>query len=134
MIKRQFRHMLLFMLFPDEFGRMFSAGDRKSITRKFSNLETGDIKKMSALEIDQEISKISKRLKHEHGVERVDWYSSPFREMWKGKAEEAAIGGLVSSSQKNVEDYSGKKREARNIIYYGPPGTGKTLQDESTAS
>lgn len=126
--KRQFRHMLLFMLFPDEFGRMFSAGDRKSITRKFSNLETGDIKKMSALEIDQEISKISKRLKHEHGVERVDWYSSPFREMWKGKAEEAAIGGLVSSSQKNVEDYSGKKREARNIIYYGPPGTGKTYR------
>ena len=126
--KRQFRHMLLFMLFPNEFERIFSAGDRKDIIRKFYNLETADIKKMSALEIDQEISKIRKRLEHEHGVERVDWYSSPFLEMWNGEVEEPVIEDLVSSSQKNVEDYSGKKREARNIIYYGPPGTGKTYR------
>jgi 5-methylcytosine-specific restriction protein B len=70
--KRQFRHMLLFMLFPSEFGRIFSAGDRRGVVQKFRNLEPAEIKKMSALEIDQEISKTTEELKYEHGVTRID--------------------------------------------------------------
>ena len=110
---RQFRHMLLFMLFPSEFGRIFSAGDRRSVVQRFSDLKSVEIKKMSAFEIDQEISKITKKLEHEHGATKVDFYTSPFREIWK---------------EEKVELDVRKKRKARNIIYYGPPGTGKTYK------
>ena len=34
---RQFRHMLLFLLFPDDFERIFGQGDRRLIARVFSN-------------------------------------------------------------------------------------------------
>src|SRR5450631_3541509 len=35
---RQFRHMLLYLLFPDDFERIFSAGDRKTIAGHFAGL------------------------------------------------------------------------------------------------
>ena len=136
--KRQFRHMLLFMLFPNEFGRIFSAGDRGGVLQKFRGLKPADIKKMSAFEIDQEISKIRKELEYEHGVARVDWYSSPFWEMWKGDGVKTVKEASISSVQENAADYAGEEREVRNIVYYGPPGTGKTyrlnqLRDEYEA-
>lgn len=136
--KRQLRHMLLFMLFPNEFGRIFSAGDRSDVLQNFRHLKPADIKKMSAFEIDQEISKIRKGLEHEYGVARVDWYSSPFQEMWKGDGVKTVKETSISSVQENTAEYARKEGEARNIIYYGPPGTGKTyklnqLRDEYEA-
>jgi 5-methylcytosine-specific restriction protein B len=45
---RQFRHMILYVLFPDHFERVFSAGDRKSILERFAGLPVSKANKMAA--------------------------------------------------------------------------------------
>ena len=49
---RQFRHILLFILFPDHFERIFSGKERKNIVRCFH--PTINVNKLSALKIDRE--------------------------------------------------------------------------------
>lgn len=40
---RQFRHMLLFLLFPDDFERIFGKNDRKTIVRHYSKRERREV-------------------------------------------------------------------------------------------
>ncbi len=44
---RQLRHMLLYLLFPDDFERIFSSGDRKSVAKQFTGLSGAQINELS---------------------------------------------------------------------------------------
>src|SRR3989344_327151 len=46
---RQFRHMLLFLLFPDDFERIFGQRDRKAVVRAFSGLDARAINALDAV-------------------------------------------------------------------------------------
>lgn len=122
----QFRHMFLFLLFPDEFERVFSASDRKAIATAFNpNLQ--DVEEMSQCDLDKLLLETRQKQEREKG-QPIDWYDEEMEPKWK-KGVKVSEGGR---DYEDDSDFPGNHLEiidsdmAKNIIFYGPPGTGKT--------
>ena len=85
--RRQFRHALLFLLFPDVFEPILSIRHKKAIVKAFAD-EIGkpsDINSMSLIDLDRALPEIRERLRDEHGGQGVHFfYESPIRELWQG--------------------------------------------------
>ena len=80
---RQFRHMILFLLFPDNFERIFGGTDRRKIVAAFSGKPKVQINALSALEIDKELEVIRQRQEQTFGTTELDFYWPPLRNLWK---------------------------------------------------
>ena len=77
---RALRHMILFLLFPENFERIFSKKDRENIVSKFTKEPVG---KLSVLEMDRHIFNIRQREEKEHGTTELDFYHDPMKKKWK---------------------------------------------------
>ena len=106
---RQSRHMILFLLFPDNFERIFSAQDREKIVSKFKGEAD---QKLSAVKIDRLLLEIRREKEKEHGTSELDFYNPPLNELWSNSPP----------SPKPTPE------KTENLILYGPPGTGKTYR------
>jgi 5-methylcytosine-specific restriction protein B len=82
---RQFRHMLLFLLFPDNFERIFGQLDRKTVVRHYSTRDKSGLRGMDPLQLDHELYAIRKRLEDERGTHELDYYIPPLRDEWKNE-------------------------------------------------
>lgn len=80
---RQLRHMLLFMLFPDEFERIFGQSDRRAVAKTFSGKEPREINKLDPVDLDRLLRDIRKKLEDEYGTNELDYYVPPLRNRWK---------------------------------------------------
>ena len=80
---RQLRNMVLFLLFPDEFERTFGGSDRRKIIKTFSGKPEAYVKKLSALEIDQNLRQIRQQKEEEYGTHELDFYAPPLVSLWK---------------------------------------------------
>ena len=83
---RQLRHMILFLLFPDDFERIFGGTDRRAVIVAFTGKTKATVRKYSALEVDRELSAIRKKQEEDFGTDQLDFYVPPLREQWKDKA------------------------------------------------
>ena len=84
--RRQFRHALLFLLFPDEFESIVSLHHKKNIVKAFHG-ETGktpDVARMSLIELDRALLAVRGRFQDEHPGEERHFYESPLMERWQG--------------------------------------------------
>lgn len=79
---RQFRHMILFLLFPDDFERIFGRTDRLVIATAFSGLSRRIIHGQSAWELDRTLKKIRTELEAKEGTDQLDYYIPPLRARW----------------------------------------------------
>ncbi|MCP4686715.1 MAG: EVE domain-containing protein [Desulfobacterales bacterium] len=86
---RQFRHMLLYLLFPDHFERIFSGADRRKIVTTFGKERPARVNAMSHLEIDKELAAIRLEQEKTYGLLDLDFYEPPLRDLW-GEAKNAA--------------------------------------------
>ncbi len=77
---RQFRHMILFLLFPDDFERIFGGTDRRLIAKTFLGKK---VKGLSALQIDHLLSDIRREQEAQFGSGELDFYVPPLRGLWK---------------------------------------------------
>tara|TARA_R110002167_G_scaffold51814_3_gene149932 strand:- start:1784 stop:4405 length:2622 start_codon:yes stop_codon:yes gene_type:complete len=82
---RQLRHMLLFMLFPDTFERIFGGTDRKAISVFFTDKTKSQINRLSALELDRQLSQIRQEQEAELGSKELDFYVPPLSEQWRDR-------------------------------------------------
>ena len=80
---RQLRHMVLFLLFPDDFERIFGSLDRKAVARVFGNLSATEVNNMRAVELDHALRGIRKALEEEYGTKELDYYEPPLSELWQ---------------------------------------------------
>ncbi len=87
---RQLRHVLLFLLFPEQFERIATASHKRTIVRVFrsewgQDPEVPDYSDRIAL--DREVLKIRERLEEEYGdeVKPLDFYLQPLRDLWREK-------------------------------------------------
>ena len=84
--QHQFRHALLFLLFPDTFEAVMSQGHKREIIKAcHSNAdEPSDVDRMSLVDLDKALLEVRKQLQKEYPGQEVHFYKSPFREKWKG--------------------------------------------------
>ena len=124
--ERQFRLMLLHMLFPNEFERVFSYTQRRKIVKAF---QKGPVtNNPTPLETDKLLYQIREDLEQKYGSE-IDFFESPVYEMWnKSSTEPAGVAEEQSPAPIITDTTTEMPAEAVNRIYYGPPGTGKTYQ------
>ena len=87
--ERQLRHMLLYLLFPDDFDRVFGGSDRRKIVSAFSTLSAGEIRRLSALDLCKRLREIRREQEEKHQGVAIDFYQSPILDVWRSPAEQA---------------------------------------------
>lgn len=114
---RQVRHMLLHLLFPDDFERIASGNHKRRVIRAFSGLVTTepDNDDREILAIRQELQKLLPK-------KSLDFYRSPLVEAWYDESEGATDAAPLEIIQ-----------HKKQIVLYGPPGTGKTFRAKKLA-
>jgi 5-methylcytosine-specific restriction enzyme B len=80
---RQLRHMILYLLFPDEFERIFGKTDRRAVLRYYSGRSNSEINKLTPDAVDRELRSIRTRLEQQHGTTQLDYYVEPLRDEWR---------------------------------------------------
>ena len=80
---RQFRHMFLFLLFPDRFERIFGGRDRKTIVSMALDIPQAKVNKLSVFEIDERLAIIRKEQEKIYNTENLDFYLPPMEDLWR---------------------------------------------------
>jgi 5-methylcytosine-specific restriction enzyme B len=116
---RQFRHMILYVLFPDDFERVFSAGDRKSIAERFVGLPLSKANKMMAVDIDKLLRQTRTDLEQKYKTTELDYYRSPLKELWQHdwKTLEASLSVQHVRQAIAEIDKEGVSVDARSSTY-----------------
>ncbi len=122
--KRQFRHMILYLFYPEEQERIFGGGHRQSLLETFLNITPSQFRRMSSFDIDNRLLEIRTKFEKEYDTKELDYYVEPLKSRWnfnnapKVADNKAGYGNKDKTMTKNVTSL--------NQILYGPPGTGKT--------
>ena len=82
---RMFRHVLLFLLFPDEYEPAISSDHKKMIVERLREGRAPE----RAVEVDQAILEIRRRLEQVAPDHEVHFFHQPFVEFWQRKKAEA---------------------------------------------
>lgn len=83
---RGLRHMILFLLFPDSYERIATAGHKNTIVSTLNNLADesmvpdGD---SPGVVIDRKLLSIRNALEQKYPSQELDFYRPPIREMWQ---------------------------------------------------
>lgn len=80
---RQLRHMLLFLLFPDSFERIFGRNDRRAVAQTFGGVSSQVINTMNPVELDKTLLRIRGELESKYGKAELDYYEPPLDGLWK---------------------------------------------------
>ena len=120
--KYQFRYMLQHLLFPDNFERIFVTSLREQIVQHYQDKLQNDVKKLSVIAIDYELSDIRTKLETKYPGELIDFFVEPIQSQWKSPK-------LPPDSPD--DEFEKDQRNPKNVIYFGPPGTGKTYKINS---
>ena len=88
---RQFRHILLFLLFPDYYERIASRRQKKEIVATFEALPGFSEQKAAVLEdmdspqvaLDKRLLSIRQILEQRFPGKEIDFYHSPVKELWQ---------------------------------------------------
>ena len=75
--------MLVFLLFPDSFERIFGGGDRAEVVLAFGGVDRATLNGMTPLAIDRKLQEARVRLEQECGTKDLDYYQSPLSARWE---------------------------------------------------
>jgi len=136
--ERQFRHMLRYLLCPDNVERMSSNSDRRRVLVGFGVASKREMKSWTDRQFDEAMLSLRRKLESELGRTDLDFYLPPLVERWRTDDAEQDIddngsaGGVADSAGESTtyrlppvsRDPDGTPPQ--NQILFGPPGTGKT--------
>jgi 5-methylcytosine-specific restriction protein B len=124
---RQLKHILPFLLFPDDFERIASPGDIRRILASLGGIGRDQLKGMSKVEQDRALLRL--RQQFEQGsAEEIDFYQPTLKQTWapsEPESDEQVISEEPAEQQDGLTAYS---TLPLNLVLYGPPGTGKTYK------
>ena len=110
--ERQFRHILLFLLFPEHYEPIASIQHKKKLVGALEQQAPAQVVSESKrLALDQRIYAIRRRLETEHARE-VSFYESPFRELWLESAERNAASSPSDTDEDRVRWFREKFGDA----------------------
>lgn len=108
----QLRHILLYLLFPDDYERIASEGHKGRIREAFGEIIEGEAPENT----DDYLKVIRLKLQQFLPGQDLDFYWEPLRACWYTDSEGEAVTPLQAL------------RIKKQVVLYGPPGTGKTYQ------
>lgn len=102
---RQFRHVLLYLLFPDQFEPIVVSNHKKEILTAFRNDQDSfsNIKSMGLIDLDQALLSVRKRLQSEHGEKEIHYYLPPWKERWQRDGQ--ASGDGIQADDREVTSW-----------------------------
>lgn len=111
---RQFRHILLFLLFPKDYERITSNNQRKRIVKAFESMTSKQVKQLACWQIDEFLLAIRKRESKRLGRDDIEFYQSPLKEVWDSKDEDTwgADEQDINDEKKVLEE---EERKSKNI-------------------
>jgi 5-methylcytosine-specific restriction protein B len=113
----QLRHVVLYLLFPNDYERIASEGHKARICEAFGDIVDGD----KPDDVDDHLKVIREKLTDFLPGRDLDFYWDPLRACWYTDEESESLGALPAL------------RIKKQIVLYGPPGTGKTYQARDIA-
>ena len=113
----QLRHILLYLLFPDDYERIASEGHKARICEAFSEITDGE----KPDDVDDHLKSIRQKLTEFLPDQDLDFYWEPLRACWYTDGESESLSALQALHIK------------KQIVFYGPPGTGKAYQAREIA-
>jgi|SRR5688572_4872066 len=94
---RQLRHMMLYLMFPDDFERVFGRSDRRRIIRAFTAISDSRAASLSPLEIDRQLKTIRDAQEEKFQTKELDFYSPPLEEIWQPAEPPVEVEADVTS-------------------------------------
>ena len=91
---RQFRHMLLYLLFPDTFERIFGQQDRRRVLAALGDIDTRAVNAMDPVAIDRALAEIRKKLETQYATDKLDFYLPPLLDQWRQSTLAAAVDAM----------------------------------------
>lgn len=107
--RRIFRHVLVYLLFPDSIERIASKNHKMLIVKNWPQLAKGaevDSSDSDFVALDKQVLSIRNSLEAEADDQAFDFYHSPWREQWSQSRSKV-------TSQKSVEDPQSPYRSSR---------------------
>lgn len=127
--RRQFRHALLFLIFPDEFEPIVSFGHKKLIVKSFNQERNSElsIDSLPPIDIDKELLKVTLRLSEEYSNQEIKYYYPPFVQVWKRDKQSSPAGQMLEEG--SIEKWFRDRFGAANVWAIGA-GEGGRLWEE----
>ena len=90
--QRQFRHALLYLLFPDAFQNSMSVRHKRDILVAFDGVLAGDANALSHINVDKALLDVSNRLRAERPGEEADFYGQALAKVWRHDLPPGRVG------------------------------------------
>jgi len=128
---RQLKHILPYLLFPDNFERIASPADR--ILSGLGKISKSELKQMPKIQKDKALYQLRVTLE-KSSSDGVDFYLPMYKQVWD--PEESSItegpspndGETAAPASIKAASFLSYPPQPLNQILYGPPGTGKTYK------
>lgn len=105
---RQFRHMISFLLFPDEYESSSSISDKRKILAIFTDADEKDLKKFELVVLDQKLFDLRNKLEQEYRTKDLSFYREPLASIWRDKKDESRrywAGGFQWDEKSMLEEF-----------------------------
>lgn len=132
-VNRQFRHMLLYLLFPDHFERVMTGSHKEQILKKFGQRfgVSPDVNFRDRTAVDHALHALRPRLEDHYKAEIVDPYEIPMRGDWLDAPAGGDPGGGASGGTTLLEVREWQRaRFGENRVWLLAPGDGARLWPE----
>jgi len=128
---RQFRNMLVFLLFPDEFERIFGGTDRVSVVSHFTGKSAHEVHNMSQLDIDKALLQTRQEFEDKRGTKEFDFYLPDVITEWRPQKKKKPNLGTSVEEKNNAVSESDESNAYSSVRYWIiAPGHGANKWDE----
>ena len=111
---RQFRHIMCFLLFPEQFEPVATNYQKRMIVRAYrtkDGLDPGEVDYNDRLEVDRQVHMVRERLEAEGSHPNLSFFDPPLRSIWQ--PEEPTNGDVNGGRDDADEWYKQRFGEAR---------------------
>lgn len=101
---RQLRHMILYLLFPDQFERIFGRQDRRKLLLAFTGMSRPAFAGLSALDVSRKIQEVRQAQEAKYGRKNIDFYELPLAEAWQQEQPTTVESGELSPFDRHTKN------------------------------